>query len=158
MRRQIKNTKDFLIMNKIKKYKSRKINYSKPVYIYRNLNKGIEQKVYSIKQENLVVGHSTALTLKDIKFIVNKAGQAKVRKEKRKQVHAYIFGLIDKNPPEYQHYPYQIFYNPYKNKTFVALSDMTNMGGFNTKTYKVNYADYVIIEKEGVFAAGINYE
>ena len=36
-------------------YKSREIDYSTPVKIYRNLNK--KGKVYSIQQNGLVVGH-----------------------------------------------------------------------------------------------------
>jgi hypothetical protein len=92
------------------------IDQTKPVKVYWNLHK----QRYSVSQNNIVVWHAPFVELKDVTFHVQPAGNAKVRKEKRKNVHAYVKGT-----------PYHLAayfeageagmvkYNPYKNKTFV---------------------------------------
>lgn len=132
--------------NNIILYKNRIINESKPVKIYRNLNCGKTDKLFSIKQAGQVVGHTNSLWLEDCTFIVNKKGQESVRKNKRKQVHAYIKGLIHPF-----HYFYKasevVIYNPYVNDTFVT-------------SYKqiLTTAKHVFIKDSLVFAFGINNE
>ena len=59
------------------------IDPSKKVRIYRNLH----NKCYSVKQDNLVLVHADNVTLEEAKFIVSKAGQKRVRDEKKKSVH-----------------------------------------------------------------------
>lgn len=64
------------------------------VEVYRNLHKnGI---VYSIRDQKTkrVIGYSSNLTLKDVKFCVNQTGRERVLREKRKNVHAFIRGTI----------------------------------------------------------------
>lgn len=111
-------------------YKNRELNPSKPVEIYRNLNK--PGKTYSIRQDGLVIGHSNSLLLKDCEFIVNEAGRQRVLKEKKKNVHAFIRGKLLDSKAESLNYK-RVVYNPYKNKHF--LSDGK----------KVNFASIVLI-------------
>ena len=73
-------------------FKNRTIDYNNDVLIYRNLNK--KGKVFSVKQGNLVVAHTKSIKLINCNFIINKAGQLRVRRKKRKNVHAYIKGRI----------------------------------------------------------------
>ena len=66
------------------------VDPSKPVRVYRNLHK----QVISVKQGGLVRCHADNVVLHFCKFIVSKAGQKRVRDEKRKNVHEYIEGLV----------------------------------------------------------------
>ena len=56
------------------------INPEKKVRVYRNLHK----KCLSVKQDGIVRCHASYVSLKDCSFIVNAAGQNRVRTEKRK--------------------------------------------------------------------------
>lgn len=69
--------------------KDRQIDLSKPVQVYKNLHK----KCYSIRQSGLVVAYAKRICLKDCDFVVNKAGQERTRREKKKYVHAWISGF-----------------------------------------------------------------
>lgn len=104
-------------------------------------------------QDRLVKGHATTLSLKDCQFKINKSGQKRVRKEKRKNVHSFIFGQIEQNPSHLNYFnPYQITYNPYKNDYFVA-SFIDNIG---IRYTEVKNANRISIERDGIFAAGVN--
>ena len=89
------------------------VDTDKPVRVYRNLHK----QVVSVKQGGLVRCHADNVVLHLCKFIVSKAGQKRVRDEKRKNVHAYIEGLVV-NPRSTDHLlPFswtELYYNPYK--------------------------------------------
>lgn len=80
--------------NKPRVQKSRDVaNYidsSRKVRVYRNLHK----RCFSVKQDGLVRCHADSVTLSDVHFIVSKAGQKRVRKEKKKNVHAFVEGYI----------------------------------------------------------------
>ena len=62
----------------------------KKVFIYRNLHK----KCWSVKQNGKVINHTSKIILMDCEFIVQPAGHAKVLKEKKKNVHAFVKGEI----------------------------------------------------------------
>jgi hypothetical protein len=89
------------------------INPEKKVRIYRNLNK----KCLSVKQDGIVVCHASEVRLKDCRFIVNAAGQKRVRTEKRKNVHSYVEGFVVDKKEYGNMLPYEwnvLYYNPYK--------------------------------------------
>lgn len=89
------------------------VDPSKPVRVYRNLHK----QVISVKQGGLVRCHADNVVLHFCKFIVSKAGQKRVRNEKRKNVHAYIEGLVVNARETDNLLPFEwteIYYNPYK--------------------------------------------
>jgi len=74
-------------------------------------------------QKGLVIVHRDELILADCKFIVQPAGNARVRREKRKNVHAFIEGDLD--PPHgLENYSYvgKIVYNPYKHRSFRVIT------------------------------------
>ena len=73
----------------IKQENRYKIDFDKKVYVYKNLHRGC----WSVKQGGLVKAHALELNLYDCTIKVSQAGQARVRKEKRKNVHAGIKGL-----------------------------------------------------------------
>jgi hypothetical protein len=89
---------------------------SKPIKVYFNLHK----RQFSIMQGGLVVQHLFYLDMQDVTFHVQPAGNAKVRREKKKNVHAYVKGML---APDYRYRNLTrigyITYNPYKYQTFV---------------------------------------
>jgi len=79
----------------IKGFKGRTFSMGDKVRVYRNLNNG-KWSILAMTGEykNKVVGHIEELSLSDVRFIVSAAGQARVRREGRKNVHAYAQGVL----------------------------------------------------------------
>jgi hypothetical protein len=66
--------------------------------------------------------------MKDAKYVVRPAGHAKVLKEKKKNVHAYVRGMAVDAKAERCMLPWswdEIYYNPYSCSTFVIKEDST---------------------------------
>jgi hypothetical protein len=105
-----------------------RIDYSKPVKVYRNLHKGC----WSIKQNGLVKAHSDEVNLFDCNFLVNEKNRQKVIKEKRKNVHAFVKGYIwiafdnafVKRPIVLIK---QASYNPYARNSFYDVDDLVSI-------------------------------
>ena len=97
------------------------VDMQKRVNVYFNLHK----KIWSVRQSGKVVGHMDRIVLKDVKWRVSPAGNAKVRREKRKNVHAYASGYICdiKDTPNIPNTISRITYNPYKHETFVYVDN-----------------------------------
>lgn len=88
----------------------------KRVRVYRNLHKDC----YSVQDAKTrrVICHTKSLHLRDVKFIVYDKGRARVNREKRKGVHAFVVGLVcERAEIDGQ----QVTYNPYKNESFILL-------------------------------------
>ena len=66
------------------------IDQTKKVRVYRNLHK----KCVSVKQGGIVRCHATNVVLNECRFIVSEAGQARVHREGKKNVHAFIEGYV----------------------------------------------------------------
>ena len=113
---------------------SQHIDTSKKVRVYRNLHKNC----FSVKQDGLVRCHADHVTLRDCKFIVSKAGQKRGRDEGRKNVHAFVEGLladtreadaiVDGTKSDEQIWSgesswRQAYYNPYTCDTFINQYD-----------------------------------
>lgn len=106
----------------IQPYKDREINFSKPVRVYRCLNRS--GNVYSIKQGAHVVAHTTELTLRNTTFHVGEKGRQRCLKEKQRNVHAWIIGTInDKFVPCDK----EIYYNPYKTECFTLKHEKSHI-------------------------------
>lgn len=105
------------------------INYDRRVNVYFNLHK----RLFSVTQGGIVQFHSDAITILDARFLVGKAGQAKVRKTGRKNVHAKVSGYLgnvncigkicnlikDGIGDGWR----KAYYNPYETDTFVDYAD-----------------------------------
>lgn len=74
-------------------FKNRTIDPSSPVQVYRCLTKR-DDVWYSIRQKGKVVAHSKCLVLVDARFIVCPGGRARALREKKRNVHAYVTGLL----------------------------------------------------------------
>ena len=93
------------------------IDPTKKVRVYRNLHR----KCISVRQGGIVKCWTTNIVLKDCKFIISKAGQKRVRDEKRKNVHAFVEGyLVDVGEADKQAgFTWtESYYNPYFSDTF----------------------------------------
>lgn len=129
-------------------FKERKINFSKPVRIYRNLTK--KGVWYSIIQSSLTVAHTSSVCLKDCTFNVNEKTRQWVIKNKRKTFHAYIEGyIIDSGcgtTSNKNDLPAIIKYDPHKNNGFTC-------DNLTIEPFIVKGARFVICNEEGVKAA-----
>jgi hypothetical protein len=108
------------------KIRNGKLNDGDRVEIYRNLHNGC----MSIRRDGKVVKHLQkwqSLFLEDVKFAVQPAGREKVRREGKKNVHAFVRGTVI--APSTMNHTTDVFkekckvwvtYNPYQNDTFVA--------------------------------------
>ena len=120
------------------------LNPEKPVRVYRNLHTGL----WSVKQ-GVVRFHTNCIFLKDATFPVNEKVRQRVIANKRKEVHAFVFGLICDRPDYFTVGVdcHEVTYNPYKNETFVC------------KRGKVKSAAMCCLVKQGekmrVFASSI---
>ena len=104
------------------------INYDRRVNVYFNLHK----RLFSVTQGGRVVAHSDGIALANVRFLVGKAGQDKVRRTGRKNVHAKVSGYItdwshgeimakvfETGPVEWR----KAYYNPYETDTFIDYAD-----------------------------------
>ena len=90
------------------------------VFIHRNLNKPPYWSIKQGKSGGNVIGYDKSIKLKDVEFKVQKGGQSRVRKEKRKNVHAGVIGKIISSGDEYNTKGWTLVtYNPYVNSSFV---------------------------------------
>ena len=91
------------------------------VRVYRNLRNGLMSVQAYICKKWLVVGHVESILLYDAEFNVSEAGRQRVIKEKRKNVHAFVYGELADIDTDVV-LPTKAMYNPYKYQTFVTES------------------------------------
>ena len=95
------------------------------VFVYWNLHR----KVWSVKAldgpfKGRVFKHAEKITLRYATGKVSLAGNARVRREGKKNVHAGIVGFIGARDPFVQiDDPISITYNPYKDTSFVQVTE-----------------------------------
>ena len=98
------------------------------VEVYWNLHKR-KFSVRALEGNNRrrVIDHVYFLALNDVKFIVQPAGREKVRKEGKKNVHAFVRGKLAQLPPgDWPHGRFsgrEVLYNPYMHNTFVDIDN-----------------------------------
>lgn len=90
------------------------------VDVYFNLHK----RLWSVRSRETrrVVAHLDGLVLRNVRFRVSAAGNARVRAEGRKNVHAFARGTVEWPAAEDCHRDdvVQVTYNPFKYTTFVV--------------------------------------
>ena len=97
------------------------IDYDKRLYVYWN----IQKKTWSVRQSGKIVGHANLIFLSDCRFLVGKAGQARVRREGKKNVHDGVSGYLamyeefHKAAKPVATPKCWVMYNPYKHDTFI---------------------------------------
>jgi hypothetical protein len=100
------------------------------VDVYFNLHR----KCWSIRDRKTrrVVAHADSVVLSDVTFRVSAAGNARVRAEGRKNVHAFARGTVVNFDGEREFFiedTARVTYNPYKYTTFVDAYDETPVHG-----------------------------
>lgn len=73
-------------------FKGRRLDKSQPIEIYRNLH--LPGRSYSVRQAGKVIGHTTAIMVKDAVFVVQRAGWERYRKTGIRNVHAFVRGVF----------------------------------------------------------------
>ena len=92
-----------------------KIDPNKKIEVYFNLHK----KTWSVRQSGRVVGHTDYIQVKNPQFVVSQKGNERVRREQKKNVHAFVRGYITDSLPLFPQQQKFVSYNPYKNSSFV---------------------------------------
>ncbi len=93
----------------------KKIDRSKKVEVYFNLHK----KCWSVRQAGVPVVHTDFVEIKDPQFVVQQVGNARVRCEKKKNVHAFVRGYLTERVGIFPKNQKLVTYNPYKHTSFV---------------------------------------
>ena len=93
-----------------------KIDPLKKIEVYFNLHK----KTWSVRQSGRVVGHTDYIQVKNLQYVVSQKGNERVRREKKKNVHAFVRGYITDSLPLFPQQQKFVSYNPYKNSSFVV--------------------------------------
>lgn len=111
------------------------------VRVYFNLRKKMISVQAKVNGSWKVVNHINELYLKDSVFKVSEAGRQRVIKNRRKNVHAFIYGEIVESLPNPMTLTFNsVYYNPYK------------VSKFQIKNQDIERADYVYINNRSVFA------
>lgn len=106
--------------------------------VYWNLHKSI----WSLRQRGKVIAHMGTVVLSDVTFRVQPAGRERVRREGKKNVHAFAQGNYE-SASSYRDYikAREITYNPYKYETFVYADDLT----------PVNHSDRILLQNKRIW-------
>jgi len=88
------------------------------VQVYRNLRTG----TWSVRDKStrLVVDHPRRVHLSNCKLFVSQKGNARVRRDCRKNVHAWIEGDLADTPTQPLNTPLIVMYNPYHHTQFMV--------------------------------------
>ena len=141
-------------MNKLR---TGKLNDCDRIEVYRNLH----NDTFSIRRNGKVVKHLAnwqSIFLKDVKFAVQPAGREKVRREGKKNVHAFIRGTY-LAPSTFPHTTSEfkakctewVSYNPYQDDHFTAT--VTDPETTFTSYQDVHEAKLVTLTYGYVYAA-----
>jgi hypothetical protein len=113
-----------------------------PVEVYWNLHKD----VFSVRDRTnrRVLGHCDEVHLTDVSFRVSQAGRLRVIKEKRKNVHAFVRGLIS-DPALHLRGPIEDYtrarYNPYESAHFMDASSGLLLHGAESARLNAQQSD-----------------
>ena len=96
------------------------VDLNRKIEVYRNLHK----KCWSVRQDGLVKFHCHRVNLRDCQMVVQPAGRAKVIREQKKNVHAFVRGYLCGDERVIQVFCWDdIYYTPYKTDSFGAFQD-----------------------------------
>lgn len=123
----------------------RPLQDGEPVEIYWNLNKDC----YSVRVGGYVVAYVDKFTITNVKFAAQKAGRERVRRQNRKNVHAFVRGKWSNTmlPTPTT----RITYNPYSDESFVVAD--TARTPIHTAAYAVGGYRY---KEDGTPVASIH--
>lgn len=114
------------------------MKFDTSVRVYRNLHRHCFSVQRRMPTAWRVSEHVNEITLADATFCVSQAGRARVLRERKKNVHAYISGVpCDAPLPENAS---RVTYDPYRDSAFVCAD-----------CGRVEASKYVWLTKDGVY-------
>lgn len=116
------------------------------VDVYKNLRTGN----YSVRHKGRVIDHAAEVWIDDAAFVVNAAGRARVLRERRKNVHAFVRGERSERSDAIVRptaLGVAVKYNPYEGNRFFEVGSGRAVIG----------ARHVYIGPHGVVAYGLQY-
>ena len=141
----------------MKPFKNRVLIPYLKVDVYRNLIR----KMWSVRQNGIIIGHCTQIYLWGCDYIVGEGGRQRVLRERVKNVHAYVRGYVCEvgdirktdpadpaDPDGYQPY-HVVTYNPYKYDSFVDKKT-------EARIMKSDFCDMDIEDPFGDYVLAIN--
>jgi hypothetical protein len=92
------------------------------IRVYRNIRK----KLFSIQDRKTrrLIAYADSLFLTDVEMKIGRAGQLRTRKERQKNIHAFIVGNYfecDNKKIDTSNIWKPVYYNPYKTDTFINV-------------------------------------
>jgi len=82
------------------------------------------RKMFSVRHKGKVVGHAHSINIPNAKFVVQPAGQRRVRETGQKNIHAFVkgdeFELLEHGAPPVMFLKHRVHYDPKVNDTFVT--------------------------------------
>lgn len=94
---------------------------TKYVYVYRNLKHGrAAPPLYSILRDGKVIDRRHRVLLTDASFVVREAGRQRVLTEGRKNVHAFVKGVLADETGVQEAFPVRLAYNPFRGPNFTT--------------------------------------
>lgn len=110
-----------------------KFDKTKPVWVYRNLKHGRKSPLlYSVMQNGRVVCRTHRIMLKDARFVVRETGRQKVLRKGRKNVHAFVVGMVVASAMGRTSRGWlnlKVAYNPYLGNSFVIDGSKVKIDG-----------------------------
>jgi len=112
----------------IEAYKGRRVDAGTRVFAYRNLHRACwSLKALSGEHKGKVIAHADDLILFGCELKVSEAGRQRVLRERRKNVHAGVVGLISHMDAANHHGKRKLSYNPYKAPSFTVNDEPVGM-------------------------------
>lgn len=140
-------------------FKGRSIDFTQQVEIYKNLHNGL----WSVRQNGLVVAHLESFKLNQVFFRVSEVGRQRVIKEKKKNVHAFICGLLEESmvnfiTPDKEAFHVELveatklYYNPYRTERFMIKRPNGNDFQLYSAKKCIHYTLTLVAGKAGIAA------
>lgn len=125
------------------------IDQMKPVYVYRNLHKNC----FSVRQLGIVKCHTSRILLNDCTFVVNQKGRDRVRDERKKNVHAFVKGVVVPASKIRDLLPFSwtdCYYNPYTVDHWVEMPKAKQGQTVKVENRPVKSAEYAELSCDSV--------
>lgn len=100
------------------------------VQVYRNLRNGLWSVVaLEGPDKGRVIAHKSDFIIEECSYAVQPAGNAKVRRTGRKNVHAFIRGRVPNKTVMMLGRSREVTYNPHKHRGFVLKASASQLNG-----------------------------
>lgn len=130
--------------------KKRSLEEGERVRIYKNLNNGKMSIMSWNKRHNdkgRIIAHVDDILLEDCKMIVQPAGNRRAKREKVRNVHAYVEGNVSMEQSDNIIWDGYLYYNPFKCNHFKLVKGNNNEIIRKSRYVNVKDAKNVYVKK-----------